>query len=189
MAALPVRFRPSVSDVFFRAPLPLLRVLIKATGFIPLSSWFGGEFRKDVDKLVEVVEGGENLLLFPEGFSTEDGNLRKFKLGAAQVAVRTGKPVVPIGFTGALEMLPTDQNLRWQARMGPNRGSKLMLFKAFLKITFSMLYTFNPGTIKINVGKPIVFEKRGDPDIETLCAKTEQLHDAVASLMSQSGDS
>jgi 1-acyl-sn-glycerol-3-phosphate acyltransferase len=55
---------------------------------------------------VDLVVDGWNLILFPEGGRSEDGWLQEMKPGAAFVAARTGRPLVPLWITGTEHLLP-----------------------------------------------------------------------------------
>jgi 1-acyl-sn-glycerol-3-phosphate acyltransferase len=55
---------------------------------------------------VDLVKEGWNLILFPEGGRSEDGWLQEMKPGAAFVAARTGRPLVPLWITGTEHLLP-----------------------------------------------------------------------------------
>jgi 1-acyl-sn-glycerol-3-phosphate acyltransferase len=55
---------------------------------------------------VDLVDDGWNLILFPEGGRSEDGWLQEMKPGAAFVAARTGRPLVPLWITGTEHLLP-----------------------------------------------------------------------------------
>lgn len=55
---------------------------------------------------VDLVADGWNLILFPEGGRSEDGWLQEMKPGAAFVAARTGRPLVPLWITGTEYLLP-----------------------------------------------------------------------------------
>ncbi|MBI4335388.1 MAG: 1-acyl-sn-glycerol-3-phosphate acyltransferase [Candidatus Omnitrophica bacterium] len=48
----------------------------------------------------------KNVGLFPEGTRSHDGNLGEFRRGAALLALRTGRPVVPCAILGAYEAFP-----------------------------------------------------------------------------------
>jgi 1-acyl-sn-glycerol-3-phosphate acyltransferase len=55
---------------------------------------------------VDLVNEGWNLILFPEGGRSEDGWLQEMKPGAAFVAARTGRPLIPLWITGTEHLLP-----------------------------------------------------------------------------------
>lgn len=55
---------------------------------------------------VRLVEEGWNLILFPEGGRSPDGWLQEMKPGAAFVAARTKRPLVPMWITGTEHLLP-----------------------------------------------------------------------------------
>lgn len=55
---------------------------------------------------VRLVEEGWNLILFPEGGRSPDGWLQELKPGAAFVAARTKRPLVPMWITGTEHLLP-----------------------------------------------------------------------------------
>lgn len=69
--------------------------LIGQLGAFPVSRGKGDT--AVIDKSVERLEMGENLLIFPEGTRSKDGKVHKGHSGAAVVAARTGKPIVPVG--------------------------------------------------------------------------------------------
>jgi 1-acyl-sn-glycerol-3-phosphate acyltransferase len=54
---------------------------------------------------VRLVEEGWNLILFPEGGRSDDGWLQELKPGAAFVAARAGRPLVPMWITGTEHIL------------------------------------------------------------------------------------
>lgn len=59
----------------------------------------------------ELVDGGWNLLLYPEGSRTVDGWLSAFKLGTAQLCAMKGVPAVPIALRGTFAAMPRGR--RW----------------------------------------------------------------------------
>jgi len=75
--------------------------------------------------------------LFPEGGCSRDGKLRKFRRGAALLAARTGRPVVPCAILGTYEALP--------------RGAK-----------FPQLFR----SLKVKIGKPIYLLKEFEDIID-----------------------
>jgi len=61
--------------------------------------------RKSADLAAVLVEKGWNLLIYPEGGRTPDGWMQEFRGGAAYLAIRTGRPVVPVYLGGTGKVL------------------------------------------------------------------------------------
>lgn len=55
---------------------------------------------------VRLVQEGWSVILFPEGGRSPDGWLQEMKPGAAFVAAKAGRPVVPMWITGTDDLLP-----------------------------------------------------------------------------------
>lgn len=58
------------------------------------------------DTLINLLTRNKNVGLFPEGTRSHDGRLKEFRRGAAMLAMRTGRPIVPCAIIGAYEALP-----------------------------------------------------------------------------------
>ncbi len=52
------------------------------------------------------LDGGGHLLFFPEGHRSRDGRLQRFYNGAFQVALASGRPIVPLCLQGTGQLLP-----------------------------------------------------------------------------------
>ena len=50
-----------------------------------------------IDTAVEALNSGKSLMIFPEGTRSKDGKVHKGHSGAALIAARSGKPIVPVG--------------------------------------------------------------------------------------------
>jgi len=63
--------------------------------------------KKDFDialsKHIEILLHGKSVLIFPEGGTTKDGNMRPFKAGVIHLTIRTGAPMIPIAMKGTYE--------------------------------------------------------------------------------------
>lgn len=59
-----------------------------------------------LEKLDFLLKNGKNVLIFPEGAITKDGNLYPFKNAFAILAKQSGVPIVPVTIKGAREALP-----------------------------------------------------------------------------------
>lgn len=65
--------------------------VLRAAGLIPNDA--GTAF---IERAQDCFEEGCSLMIFPEGTRSPKGGLRNFSLGAAQVALRKGVPVVKV---------------------------------------------------------------------------------------------
>lgn len=57
--------------------------------------------RRSSELALELIEAGWNLLIYPEGGRTPNGDLQPFKGGAAYLAERSRMPVIPVYVYGA----------------------------------------------------------------------------------------
>jgi len=55
---------------------------------------------------VRLLQGGEALMIFPEGERTTDGHVQPFKPGAFRLAVSLGVPVLPVTIVGGHDAWP-----------------------------------------------------------------------------------
>ena len=62
--------------------------------------------KRSIGKLGDVLRQGKNLIIFPEGTRTADGNLGEFKKMFAILSVELQVPIVPVVIHGAFEALP-----------------------------------------------------------------------------------
>ena len=58
---------------------------------------------------------GRLLMLFPEGERSIDGELKRFRKGAAILAGVLGVPVVPVGLSGIFPLWPRGGSIQWRA--------------------------------------------------------------------------
>ena len=64
------------------------------------------DLKNSLQKLAEVLKKGKNVIIFPEGTRTHDGQLGKFKKAFAILSSELKIPVVPVSIKGAFEALP-----------------------------------------------------------------------------------
>lgn len=89
-----------------------------ADHFVPSLPWIGTTFARcgvvggSRGNARALLEQGEMLLIFPEGTPgilkpwSQRYHLQEFRVGHAELAIRHGAPVVPVGVVGAEEQLP-----------------------------------------------------------------------------------
>ena len=108
LATLPVEFRhrtvvAAASDYFFdRTWKSVLWAFSLAA--IPIERTRVN--RKSADTAAQLLEDGWNLDIFPEGGRSPDGWTQPFRGGAAYLARRTGRPVIPVYLHGTRHVLP-----------------------------------------------------------------------------------
>ena len=55
----------------------------------------------------ELIRSGINVMAFPEGTRSKDGELKRFKRGVFLLALQARVPIVPMAIEGAYKVLPT----------------------------------------------------------------------------------
>jgi 1-acyl-sn-glycerol-3-phosphate acyltransferase len=78
--------------------------LFSALGAFPVHR--GSADREALRRCIEVIEGGEPLVIFPEGTRQSGPHVQPLFEGAAYVAARTGVPIVPVGIGGSERAMP-----------------------------------------------------------------------------------
>lgn len=82
---------------------------ISALGAYPVHR--GGADREALKRTVEVLEGGEPVVIFPEGTRQSGAKVEDLFEGAAYVASKVGVPIVPVGIGGSENALPNGKKL------------------------------------------------------------------------------
>jgi 1-acyl-sn-glycerol-3-phosphate acyltransferase len=101
------RLRYMGKDSLWKYDLP--GRLWSALGAFPVHR--GAADREALRRCIEVVEGGEPLVLFPEGTRRSGPIVEELFEGTAYVAARTGVPIVPIGIGGSERALQKGKRL------------------------------------------------------------------------------
>ncbi len=86
--------------------IPLFGPAMRKVGFISIDRSRGREALKSLSLAASRISDGSSVLIFPEGTRSPDGKLQPFKAGAVLLAIKSGVPVVPIGFNNASQLLP-----------------------------------------------------------------------------------
>lgn len=94
-------------------------------------------FRRSFSYAGEAVDRGFNVLIFPEGRITQDGEINPFMAGIGLLATSLNVPVVPVKIEGLF-------NLKTERR-----------------------YFSRPGTVTVTFGEPIEIPKGADPLVMT----------------------
>jgi 1-acyl-sn-glycerol-3-phosphate acyltransferase len=113
LSLLPERFRrktvvAAAADYFFdRRTKGTLHAL--AFGAVPVERTKVN--RRSAEVATDLLADGWSLVIFPEGGRSPDGWAQAFRGGAAYLAVRSGRPVVPVYLEGTRHVWPKGQRL------------------------------------------------------------------------------
>ena len=126
LTSLPERFRhkavvAAAADYFFTTRAKGA-VSALAIGAIPMERTKVG--RRSSDLAAGLLEDGWNLVMFPEGGRSPDGWGRAFRGGAAYLALRCGRPVVPLYLEGTGRLWK--RGTRWPKVAGKGEGVHLV---------------------------------------------------------------
>lgn len=127
---IPALYATVPEPVLFAAKRSLFRIpvfgwALAAGGFVPVDR---ADPRRGKDAFAlagERLRRGSSVLFFPEGTRSPDGRLGRFLRGGFLLALKHDLPIVPVGISGAFEVMP--------------RGTLVV----------------RPGTIRIRYGAPV----------------------------------
>jgi 1-acyl-sn-glycerol-3-phosphate acyltransferase len=86
--------------------VPFLGWALKIGKNISLDRENPREALKAMNEAAHKIREGMNVIIFPEGTWSQDGNLLPFKKGGFSLALRTGVPIVPVGIEGTGKLQP-----------------------------------------------------------------------------------
>ena len=108
-------------DTLFRSRL--LAPLIRYLDAIPIDREGGG--LAGLKETLRRLKAGEQVLIFPEGTRTRDGEVSALKPGFCSVTRRSKVPLVPVGVDGAYQAWPRTARLPRLGRMAVVVGKPL----------------------------------------------------------------
>ncbi len=108
------------------ARLPVLGLVIRRAGHIPLRKDDQAQRIEGVEDLRAPLSAGEPVCIFPEGTFDEVPRLLPFRLGAFRAAVDAGCPVVPVAIRGARRIFPAGTWLLRPGRIAVTFGPPLL---------------------------------------------------------------
>lgn len=141
-----------------------------------------GQFTGNPDQAKRLLEAGRLILAFPEGargtakLAKDSDSLVEFGTGFMRLALETDSPIVPFGFVGGGEALPTIANLRRLGRL---------LGVPYVPITKWIFLIPKPTRFQLLYGKPMRFEGSGHERDEVINAMVDQVKERIRDLISQ----
>lgn len=104
MGNVPLQLRFFANENLFR--LPFLGTHLRRAGHLPVARIDPrASLRSLQDAARRLKQSNVSVLLFPEGGRTPE-HMRRFKEGAAYLAIKSGRPVLPLGIRGTRAVLP-----------------------------------------------------------------------------------
>jgi 1-acyl-sn-glycerol-3-phosphate acyltransferase len=150
--------------------------------FPVLSIWAArcGQLTGLFDHGERLLEDGRLLMVFPEGargtakLYWERRSLVDFGTGFLRLAMKTRTPIVPFGFAGAGDAIPTIANLY---RLGRALGVP------YIPVTPYGLALPLPARLAVEYGPPLVFEGSGSEDDDAIAGHLERVKAEIARLI------
>ncbi len=109
---------------------------------------------RNIAHAADKVREGRSILVFPEGGRRRGSEMRRFKTGAAHIAVKAGVPIVPVAIAGTRAILPPGS---WHLR---------------------------PGVAEVRIGAPIPTDHPACPTAKDLTLRVRREIKALAAGMS-----
>ncbi|HYV38401.1 MAG TPA: lysophospholipid acyltransferase family protein [Gemmataceae bacterium] len=106
--------------------------LIRMLNAVPIDQ--EGVGKDGIKAILEQLQLGQAVVVFPEGNRTSDGNIAPLKAGIHLLIKRTQAPIVPVGIAGAYDAWP-----RWRK----------------YPIPAPLFMPANRGCIAVSIGKPL----------------------------------
>ncbi|UCG13274.1 MAG: 1-acyl-sn-glycerol-3-phosphate acyltransferase [Deltaproteobacteria bacterium] len=104
LGCLPVQFRWLAKQELFR--IPILGSAMRGADYIPIDRSNRKEAFRSIDQAAARVRQGTSVVIFPEGTRSLDGSLKSFKKGGFYLAIKSGRPIVPVSISGTFLILP-----------------------------------------------------------------------------------
>lgn len=129
--------------------VPVYGGCVKVFGQLPVQRNNRALNERSFAQAVQMLQGGDSFVVFPEGHRTRDGHLGPFFPGAFRLAIRAGVPVVPMGMRGLRRICPAGD---WRIR---------------------------PGTIDVLFGQPLPSADLSLDDVDDLARRTRAALNAM----------
>ncbi len=107
--------------------IPVVRAFLRALGTIFVERSARGEHSSELEQIRQALARGTSIFIFPEGTFTPVTGLRPFQLGAFEIAVATGSPVIPVSLYGTRLVLRDGQRLPRRLPVGAVVGAPLVM--------------------------------------------------------------
>ena len=111
---LPVQFRWLAKMELFR--IPVFGYSMARVGYISIDRSNRKSAYKSLQEAAQRIAQGVSVVVFPEGTRSADGQIKPFKAGGFYLAIRSGRPIVPVVIYGSHHVMP-----KGMIRINPGR--------------------------------------------------------------------
>jgi 1-acyl-sn-glycerol-3-phosphate acyltransferase len=175
----------TIASCFFELDPPRLaqgmaEKFIARLPFMGVWSARTGQFTGLPEQAQRLLEDDRLLMVFPEGargtakLYKDRWSLVDFGTGFMRLALRTKTPIIPLGFIGGGDAIPTVTNLY---KVGKLLGAP------YVPVTPWLLPLPRPVPLEIHYGEPLIFEGTGDEDDTVIKGYVEQVKASIGSLI------
>lgn len=134
----------------------VMKSFFESVGSIPVERGEQAASVQALKTLLDILESGKGIGIYPEGTRSRDGILYRGRTGVGWLALTTGAPVIPVGLIGTENLQPAGE-----------KG-------------------FRPHHFTMKVGEPLYFDKTGpDHSLPARRQVTDSIMDAIAELSGQ----
>ncbi|MDQ0821138.1 1-acyl-sn-glycerol-3-phosphate acyltransferase [Arthrobacter sp. V4I6] len=134
----------------------VMKSFFESVGSIPVQRGEQAASVQALKTLLEILDSGRGIGIYPEGTRSRDGLLYRGRTGVGWLALTTGAPVVPVGLIGTEHLQPADSK------------------------------AIRPQHFTMRVGEPLYFQKTGpDHSLPARRQVTDRIMDAIAELSGQ----
>lgn len=114
---LPVQFRWLAKMELFQ--IPVFGYSMARVGYIGIDRSNRKSAYKSLQEAAQKIAHGVSVVVFPEGTRSTDGQIKSFKAGGFYLAIRSGRPIVPVVIYGSHHVMP-------KGRLRINRGQIIL---------------------------------------------------------------
>lgn len=101
---LPVQFRWLAKMELFQ--IPVFGYSMARVGYISIDRSNRRSAYKSLLEAAQKIAQGVSVMVFPEGTRSTDGQIKPFRGGGFHLAVRSGRPIVPVVIFGSHQVMP-----------------------------------------------------------------------------------
>jgi 1-acyl-sn-glycerol-3-phosphate acyltransferase len=174
-----------LSSLFYELPTPrlahgMVEKFLAKLPFSAISTNRSGQFVGVPENALRLLRDERLLMVFPEGargtakLFPERNSLVKFGTGFMRLAMEARAPIVPVGFVGGGEAIPSVFNLY---------GIGKLVGVPYIPVTPYLLALPLPVSLHLEYGEPLFFEGTGNEPDEVVAAYVDKVKERIAGLI------